>query len=380
MRNLPRLRLAGMLVLFCGFAVLLTVGAVVPLTLKVSRDLTERQSTEVLRGRAHDAGVQLARALYGEWFKLQQLAPLIANGESPDVLRSAFNTIKAVNPDCAWLGFADASGHVVVSSGGVLEGESVLQRPWFRTGIDRPFAGDKHEALLLARFFKAKAEEPLRLVDLSLPVRKDDGTLVGVVAMHIDWYWIRDFLRAFGREDGSDLLLVSREGDVLVGPQTVEGKRMTLHSMQAAAQGVGVSEAEVWPDGERYLVSVVPGVTYRDLPSFGWSIVARQSSTLALAPAHEATQRILPVLLGVSVGLLVLAFMFGRMLGTPIARLALAAGEMARGRFSAPVPDERRYQEAAVLSAGLARLQSTVAAEAREVATFTSITKGSVAA
>ena len=381
MRNIPRVRLAFVLTAFCLLVVTAVVGSVVPLLLHASRTLTERQSMDVLQGRAHDAGVQLSRALYGQWFKLQQLADEAAANPDHDQLRLRFDTVKAVNPDCAWVGFADTSGRVVVAAGGILEGEQVLQRPWFRNGIEQPFAGDKHEALLLARFLAAKSDEPVRLVDLSLPVHRSDGTLAGVLGMHVDWIWVRDFLRAFGRDDGSDLLLVSRQGDVLVGPSGLEGRRLTLHSMQAAGQGVAVTDAELWPDGQQYLVSVVPDLTYRDLPSFGWSIVARQPVSLAFAPARQITRDTLPILLGVCVIAVLLSYMLGIAMGRPITRLALAAGEVARGRFTAPIPDERRYREVALLSAALSRLQSTTAAAAEPApAHATSAVRSAVAA
>jgi HAMP domain-containing protein len=363
MRSLPRLRLAVALILFCIVVVVISWGTMLPLLIGVSRATTERQNTEVLVSRGTIASVQLEHVLNDEWYKLQNLVPFITRGETPDALRERFNTVKATNAHSTWIGFADTSGKVVVASGGVLEGESVLQRPWFSAGIGGPFAGDKHEALLLARFLAPLSNEPLRLIDMAMPARRDDGTLAGVVGMHIDWYWVRDFLRTFNTDDGIDLMLVSRARDVLAGPPDLEGMKLSVPSVLAAAQGVRNTDTEAWPDGKNYLVSVVPITTYRDVPSFGWSLIIRQRADTAYSGAQSIISHSLPVLLAILAALLVLALVVGRMLAGPLVRLAAAATEMAHGHFAAPVPDERRYREAAVLSSALARLQSMAESE-----------------
>ena len=363
MRHTPRLRLAQILMLFCVSSVLVTGAAIVPVLLRVSQTLTERQGSESVRDQAHNASVLLASALNGEWARLQHLAPMIVANEDAASLRVRMDTIKSVDPGCAWIGFADASGRVTASSGGILEGVSVLERPLFRFGVDSPYAGDKHDALLLGPYLQAPKNEPLRLVDLSLPVRRPDGTLSGVLAMDIDWRWVRNLLHTIHSTDGLEFLLVARDQTVLVGPDVLEGKQLSVHSVQAARQGVNMTGTETWPDGVPYLVSVVPVAAYRDLPSFGWSIVARQPAAMAFAPAHEAARQFLPVLAGVGVVLVLLSIIVGRFLSAPIRRLTGAASDMANRRFSMPVPDERRYREVALLSAALARLQTTAASE-----------------
>jgi hypothetical protein len=363
MRHPPRFRFAQIVTLFCVCSVLLTAVAIVPLLLRVSRTLTERQSSELVRDEAHDASVLLASELNEEWAKLQYLAPFIVKKEDPATLRIRLDTIKSVNPDCAWIGFADASGRVTAASGGILQGDSVTERPWFQFGIDHPYAGDQHEALLLERYVQAPRNEPLRLVDLSLPVRQPDGTLAGVLVMHIDWRWVRNLLRTVHHHDGLELLLVARDQTVLVGPDTLEGKRLSVHSAEAVRQGVNLTDTETWPDGVPYLVSVVPVAAYHDLPGFGWSIVARHPAAMAFAPAREASRQLLPVLAGIGLLLVLLSVVVGRFLSAPIRRLTVAAADMADGRFSIPVPDERRYREAALLSAALARLQTTAASD-----------------
>jgi hypothetical protein len=175
--------------------------------------------------------------------------------------------------------------------------------------------------------------------------------------MHIDWLWVRDFVRSFARED-VDVILISREGEVLAGPSDVEGQRLTVPSARAVLQGAGVTSTERWPDGKDYLVTVVPVTSYQDLPSFGWSVIVRQRADGAFGPAREIIQRAMPMMVGVGVTLMALSLILGRTLGQPLLRLTRSVTQMVEHRFQTPIPDERRYREVAVLASALARLQS----------------------
>jgi HAMP domain-containing protein len=359
MRAQPRIRLTGFIVMFCCLMTVLTWGVTMALVLRVSQGVTERQNNAILRNRGQIASAELARFLQGEWSRLRSIESFIAKGEDLGVLRRRFDTIKVTNNEVAWLGFADTSGKVIVASEGILEGDSVSARPWFRGGIDGPFAGDKHEALLLARFLKANSSEPLRLIDLAMPVHQLDGSLAGVIGLHIDWYWVRDFIRSFGH-DGVDVLLLSRQGYVLAGPKDVEGTKLITNSVMAAGQGAGVTQSETWPDGQRYLVTVLPIGSSPDLPSFGWSLLVRQHGDAGLAGARAVITQVLPILIVLGALLLLSAFLLGRALGRPLTRLTSAASAMALMQITAPVPDERRYREVAELASALSRLQSMV--------------------
>ncbi len=96
------------------------------------------------------------------------------------------------------------------------------------------------------------------------------------------------------------------------------------------------------------------------MPGFGWSLIPRQPSAVAHAPAREVAVRLLPPLLSVSLVLLFVGLILARALARPLSGLAAAAEAMAMGRLDEPVPERRDHREAAVLSAALARLQSAL--------------------
>jgi hypothetical protein len=98
--------------------------------------------------------------------------------EQPGARRAVLDELRRGTPDFAWVGFIDASGVVRYSTGGLLEGAQVSERPAFREGRRGLYVGDAHEAVRLASLLKSAAG-PLRLLDLAVPVYAEDGTLRG---------------------------------------------------------------------------------------------------------------------------------------------------------------------------------------------------------
>jgi HAMP domain-containing protein len=359
MKPLPRTTLSSILLLLVICIIGLVWGTTLPYVLGTSRSISERQSIELVRSRAELAGKELARALSTQWHRVRAAAQFTANEQNLSELRPRFSTIVAANSDIPWIGLADISGKIVIASNGLLEGQRANERPWFRAGAEAPYVGDKHEAVLLASHMRTQADEPARLIDFAMPVSRNN-TLIGVVAMHIDWVWVRSLLEPFDQKDGVDIILLSRNGVVLAGPPTMLGQQLRQQSASAAMQGAKVSATETWPDAVTYLVATVPVPGQPDLPSFGWSVLVRQPTTLAFAPVQSFTKMALTIAAAGAVLCLVLALFIARLLGRPMVRLAEAAHDMAQGQYSRPIPDERAYREVASLASALVHLQSTV--------------------
>jgi len=362
MRRVPRLGASGLAISFALIAGVIPLTFVVPTLLGTSQSIVEKQAAEVLNTAARVAANQLSRVLYTRWNELHALSEFVRVEKSGEVLRLRMETIKATNDGYAWLGLADVSGRVSVATNNLLQGLSVAERPWFKAGLENSYAGDMHEAVLLKNVLPMQGTEPPRVIDLAIPIRGENGDAVGVLGAHLAWTWLVDLIHTTSKDSGVDLTLVTRDGTVLVGPPALEGKRLTTQSAFAARQGTATTDIETWPDGDDYLVSVVPATVYRDLPSFGWSLIARTRSELAFAPVHRMTASLAPALFGSLVALAIAAVLLGRMLGRPISRMADAAADIAAGRCSQPVTEERRFREVAELSASLSKLQSMVQA------------------
>ena len=331
---------------------------ILPMLANVSRMITQRQAIGILQTTAEGVAEQLGRSLQTQWLQVKRIGGYAEQGEDKDRLRLRLETIVSTDRQYAWLGVADTTGSVLVASEGILEGQNVSERPWFKAGISEPFSGDVHGAVLLEKFIPSDTKEPLRLVDFAVPVRRGDGVPVGVVGAHVRWGSVRGLVRAPRGEESIELLLVARDGTVLVGPASVEGKPLPMAAGLAGSQGVVRSGIETWADGNTYLTVTIPAVGSKEVPSFGWSLVARQPVSAALVDTYAAVSRLLPVIVLCGIAIVAVAIGFAWWVSRPLKRLATAAEALSNGALNAPVPHERLYNEVSVLSDSLARLDS----------------------
>lgn len=298
---------------------------------------------------------QLAQRMHELWQNVEGMARVIRL-EDPEEIRRQFTVLGQMDRRYTWIGVADVQGRVIAASQGMLEGASVAERPWFRRGLNGPTAVDVHEAVLLAKLLPA-TPEPRRFVDFSAPIRNDQGAVIGVIGAHFDWNMVKDIIQAV-RGQGVDALLVSRERVVLAGPQELQETKLSEGSAIAAGQGTSVSRRERWQDGKAYMTAVIPSIQFKDMPSFGWSLIARADLNTVLDPTRAIAQAFWMLLgAGALVGL-VLLYLFAAWLAKPLRRLVATAEVLASGRTDQPPHDETRYEEAARLSAALVRLQT----------------------
>ncbi|WP_157928923.1 cache domain-containing protein [Pararhizobium haloflavum] len=342
----------------CGFVL---VGALVAglAAATLVRDRVAAFNSEALAAavstRANGAELAFARALHDEWQSVQALASSLVI-DDPQRLRGELDFAVGDGDRVSWAGFATIDGEVEASSNGLLEGQNVGERPWFQRGLEGPFAGDVHEAVLLASLLPSQEGEPRRFIDLATPVAGADGEAVGVLGYHIDFSWAQTFLREEAEALAVDLFLVSRSGGVIAATDGSTYETLDLQSTRRASSGVGGADVETWPDGRRYLTTVIPQVDYGDLPSFGWRLIARID-----ADALEVTDRafsagILVSLASFGLFLILLTLLFIQAFVRPFAEISQNAVRVADGEDIYPY-ESRRTAELSRLSAAIARLQ-----------------------
>ena len=360
MRSRPRFSLRGLIVA-CMIAVAVCPSVVIlPLLLELSRDITLRLAIGVLQTTTKAVSDELNHDLQTWWQGVRRIAVLAEQDEGKEQLRLRFDTIVATSNAYTWIGVVDTGGIVTVASAGRLEGQSVGEQRWYQAGISEPFVGDFRDAMVVQGPSASPKREPVHVIDLAVPLRRSDGTTVGVLGAHIDWNAMHDLMRA-PRGDGSiELMLLARDGTVLVGPTDLEGTRLALPSAFASNQGISRPGVETWPDGRDYLTTSVSSIRFEKVPSFSWSLIARQPVNIALSDTYAATSLIVPIIGLCGVAIVVASFAFGSWLSRPLARLAAAAEAMVGTGHGAPVPDERLYLEVSVLADSLARLESRI--------------------
>jgi HAMP domain-containing protein len=308
-----------------------------------------------LRARGELGTEQIARRLYSLWQTVDRFARSV-DVNAPQDMRRDFTLLASLDDRLSWLGLADVSGKVVAASGGTLEGEDVSQRLWFRRGLAAPFAGDVHEPVPLAES-RGPDNKPLRFIDFAAPTRGPDGSVKGVVGIHVNWDWVTNQLASLAGP-GVEILLLSRDRQVLFGPADLRGKHLGIGGAVAAGQAKAFVRPERWPDGRDYMTAVIPSVQYRDLPNFGWSIVVRQDIHAALAPTRDLVRSFWTILSSAALISLGLLYVGAGWLATPLQRLVEFGARLSAGTADAPPHEETRYREAALLSAVLVRLQS----------------------
>jgi len=322
------------------------------------RDRAARVQTDVLNEavfvRAQGVSAAFGMGLSQIWTSLDDMARRL-QPESLDKVTAQLEVI-ASRGGISWAGFADLSGQVKAASGGLLIGQDVSSRPWFQQGLMDKFTGDVHDAVLLNRLLGGSEEEPLRFVDMALPVREASGDVIGVLGVHIDAGWLAQNLTDLATPLQMDAFLVNGEGKISIGTDAIAVDQLGLPSLRAAASGVQESGQEVWPDGARYFSAVVPEVAANGMPPFGWRLVARIDPETFQVQYATLTRGLFQIIgLGLAV-LLLTSLLFWRVFLAPLRRLAENGAEIASGTL-VPPREERATREYAILSTAIAKLQ-----------------------
>ena len=315
-----------------------------------------RALTEALSIRGSHAAEDLARRLHDSWVTL---AAVKAQAVLPDkaTLGGALAVVVGDGSRVSWAGFAEVDGEVRAASNGLLLGQNVASRPWFQRGLLSDFAGDVHEAVLLNKLLGGTEADPLRFIDLAAPVTGPDGTITGVVGLHIDFAWAENHLTETADELGLDLFLLNQAGEIIIATDPTVDSETQLQVFRAAAAGVASTTIEIWPDEQEYHAAVITDVRYKDLPSFGWRMVARIPSTSFSVAQTELVLSVLDVLSVAAVILFAMTAAFGRWFLRPFHDLAENAYRIADGSDEYPYESDRTA-EIDMLSAALARLQA----------------------
>ena len=354
MTNLPRLSLRNASIAFGGacLLVMLLVPSIFAL-LRADR-LTDSTLNYAAQFRTSAAADDLARTLERDWRDLQALAERVPH-LNPEELGHLLSGASGDGSRISWLGYADLGGTVVAATDGLLVGQDVGARPWFRGGLSGGFAGDVHDAVLLAQLLGGEGE-PLRFIDLAQPVLDAEGDPAGVLGLHINAAWLTDELRESARIYGLDFYLLNPAGEISASSAAETPSSGELQILRAAQTGIETGGRERWPDGRDYFSALVLQVAAGELPSFGWRMVGRlEAGRLAFGVdlirngAHWALLAMIA-----AIGLLTLFFV--RTVATPLSRLAASAERIAVGSQEYPA-NSRLTREAAQLSLALTRLQ-----------------------
>ncbi len=351
----PRISLRAQ-ISFASGALALTLSFMMSyLAVENNKRQIQRSEGEAFAMRAKNALDVMDRGMFERSREIRNAAILddIRNPRVPiDHKREILERLQYNFNAYAWIGICDMKGTGVVGTGKYLEGRDLSQRPWCIKGREGYYIGDVHDALLLAKLLPNPSGQMFYLMDLAAPLIDANGVPQGVLCGHIYWNWAEEALDST-KTPGEDILLLSRDGLILSGPEKARSDLTMLAplTMQAIRQGGnGGYLLETWSNGKTYLVGYAKSSGYRDYPGLGWASLVRQDATEAFAPARQLSQRI--QLIGVALGLLFawLGWLMAERIARPITRISQAANKVAAGDLVYDVPTHRGKDEVADLS------------------------------
>lgn len=279
-------------VIYAGFGLLLSIIITAIVTQAATRQI-QQQVGLTLANVAQQVSYQLERGMLERLRDLQTASRLMSRPENEQQQEQLVRLVEAVFESYdayAWIGVTDTNGRVLVSAKDVLENADVSRRPWFEQALQQPYyIGDVHGALLLEKILNPEGNEPLRFVDVSVPLQTADGQLWGVLGSHLNWQWAeqveRRAMASLQSLPGTDILLVSSENQILLGPDNLQEQPLaTQLNPQVTARGWDVQQ---WIDGNQYLVGYAKIKSSSDYRGPEWQIIVRQPIELALQPVSE---------------------------------------------------------------------------------------------
>ncbi|MDX1706011.1 diguanylate cyclase [Pseudidiomarina sp.] len=313
---------------------LINAGVGVVLTIMITSILTQVATHRIeyqvgtgLAEVAHQMSDKLERGMFERYRDMQVAATLIEEMSSDesfhDEAAAMLATLQQTYPYYAWIGITDAKGVVQVSTGNLLEGQDVSARPWFQQARENYFIGDVHAALLLEQKLNPDSGEPLRFVDVALPLQSAQGDYIGVIGSHLNWAWANEvsasMTPSLENYEQAEVLIVSSEGLVLLGPPELRENPLPVTiSEQLRTSNYVVQE---WPDGTRYLTGYAEVTEYREYQGPHWQILVRVPVSNAFDPVEELRIQALWIGSGIALILAILGWFSADRMARPLANI-----------------------------------------------------------
>ncbi|MGH6769405.1 MAG: sensor domain-containing diguanylate cyclase [Xanthobacteraceae bacterium] len=319
--------------------------------------VSHHQTAELIKGQmsliAQSMSRQISVGMSDIYHDLEHLVSLDALlpvwSGSPAGIRNVLEQLQSNRPEYVWIGFVAPDGIVRAATGRQLEGRSVAEREWFRKALTAPVINVVDPA-------KVQSDEPLRLVDIGLPVWTAEGKFIGALTAELSWEWAKAFrnriLHRTAVLGATDIWILDRDGGVLIGEEV--GLRpftqAVIEMMRRTGSGAFVDAA----DSERELTGYAVMTRLED--ELGWIVVARQPEDAAFARAATLIWVIVAIGAIVATIALALAIVIAGRIARPIQNLTSEADRLGRDPAATMFPRQRGSLEVIQLSTALRSL------------------------
>jgi signal transduction histidine kinase len=359
---------------FSSIALLLALTLVV-VTKQVVRPYLEQNQGLFLAELAYQTAEKLDHGMFERYREIQIFATLNRFRSSDTDIssqRSLLDTIQATHTDYAWIGLIDQSGIVRASTQQILEGTDISQRPVFINAQGQPWVGDVHEAVLLAKFLPNPSNEPLRFVDVAVPVINDQGQQIGVLAAHLYWEWARrieiSLPNTFQNYSELETFIINQDHQIVLAPRSELKGTLTQDVILNATRQNGTGYLlETNQDDTSYLTAYAQTKGYQTYPGLGWTVLLRQPTTTAFRAARQLQQESLKLSLAFGFSLLCLGWVLARQIANPILKMAIATEQFRRGNRNISLPTLKGDSEVALLTQSFKKLLGELTDQEREL-------------
>ncbi|RUO79945.1 hypothetical protein CWI84_08270 [Idiomarina tyrosinivorans] len=345
--------------LFAGVAGILTISLSAYISELATAQL-KRQIGENLTQLSSQLSDTLDRGLYERKRDIQVAASLISRyrlGDDQQAVRDLLNKLQETYSDYAWIGFVDPNGKVISATGKLLEGQSVVQRPWFQHAQTEPFVGDVHAALLLSKKLNG-GKEPLRFLDVASPVRDhtDPSKLRGVIGAHLNWRWARDVEKSIAyllrNEDDAHVYIIDGNNNIVLGPNDSEElEQLPEHLRQPLQQHNNKFGWFATSNGNnRQIVGYTRSEGFRSYEGLGWTVLVTESATAAYSEITELKQTILLISILVIIGVAAIGWFAAKYISLPLRQLTRATVALDDNNALELHGSYQQYPEVRVLS------------------------------
>ena len=342
---------AWLALLFSALTVLLTLVITLVIERSASKDVAASIGAN-LAMLAHQTGNRLDRGMFERHREVQLMSVRLARLADPAAVQAELDAAKGSYRYYLWLGVVDAQGIVQAASGGRRVGEDVSGQTWFRQALDGVNLGPVREEPPPGRGGIADAG-PQRVYDVAFPMRRPDGS-TALLAAQVSWDWARNVREAvFGAGPSfAELLVLTPQGLVVLGPDGVEGRTLRLASLREANEGRYGHLTERFSDGRSYVVGYDRSQGFLSSPGLGWRILVRQDTDSAYAPVRSLQQRVALGGAGLALLFSVLGWLAARQITRPLLALATDARRLEQGEAQ-QVRASKAYREVESLGAAL---------------------------
>jgi len=339
----------------------------------------KRDKGSLLAELASQMAREMDKGIFERRREIQIVASLQLLGDAKvptEEKRQLLETLQVSYQNYAWIGFTDTEGNILTATHSLLEGKNVKGRSWFTEGAKGPAVGNVHDAFLLAKLLPKPEHDflPLRLLDVSGPIRNAQGLLLGVLCGHLSWDWAfqvrNSLLEPLKVEHNLDVIIVNADGNILLGTPELNQLTETLDlpSLDLARDRQQGYTLETWPDGKAYLTGFFASQGFADYPGLRWTVLVRQNIDQAYEPVYRLEHSTFMIATAFGLFFVMSLWLAVSRLVKPMHAIAESANNIRFGVAKADaIPVVKGRDEIAVMSQSLRNLLTTLDTKNREL-------------